>query len=64
MDIDQNAEAWEKVVRKLTSRQMPPRESTRPTERDYGVAVSSLESSLDRAAAKSPILGAPKPFAG
>jgi hypothetical protein len=53
-DIDSNAEAWEKVVRKLTARQMPSRESSRPSERDFDAAVAWLESSLDAAAAKSP----------
>src|SRR5436190_2128380 len=49
-----NAEAWEKVVRKLTARQMPPKEAPRPKEGDYDAAVAWLESSLDAAAAKSP----------
>lgn len=62
VEIDQNTEAWEKVVCKLTSRQMPPLESPRPSERDYGAAVSSLESLLDRAAAKSPRPGRTETF--
>ena len=32
-------EVWEKVVRKLTARQMPPKDSPRPTERDYDAVV-------------------------
>ncbi len=61
-DIDRNAEAWEKVVRKLTARQMPPKPSPRPRERDYDAAVASLELSLDAAAAKSPNPGRTETF--
>ncbi len=52
-DVAQNTEAWEKVARKLSARQMPPEESPRPEERDYEAVVSWLESSLDTAAATS-----------
>ena len=31
-DIGQNQQAWEKVVRKLTARQMPPSDMPRPKE--------------------------------
>jgi cytochrome c553 len=61
-DIDSNTEAWEKVVRKLTARQMPPRESPRPSERDFDAAIAWLESSLDDAAAKSPNPGRTETF--
>jgi hypothetical protein len=59
---DRNTEAWEKVIRKLTSRQMPPRESARPPERDFDAAVAWLESVLDKAAAKSPNPGRTETF--
>lgn len=49
--IDRNSEAWEKVVRQLTARQMPPKGEARPTESDYDAGVAWLESSLDAAAA-------------
>src|SRR3989442_14902150 len=49
--IDQRQEEWEKVVRKLRPRYMPPPGLPRPDERTYGMLVSSLESALDRAAA-------------
>ncbi len=52
-DIGRNSEVWEKVVRKLTARQMPPRESPRPEELAYDAVVSWLESSLDAAAIAS-----------
>ncbi|HXT59054.1 MAG TPA: DUF1592 domain-containing protein, partial [Pirellulales bacterium] len=61
-DLAQNAEAWEKVVRKLTARQMPPIEMARPHEREYAAAVSWLESSLDAAAVKSPTPGRTETF--
>jgi len=61
-DIERNAEAWEKVVRKLTSRQMPPKGSPRPAERDYNAAARSLELALDAAAAKAPNPGRTETF--
>ena len=49
--VGENAETWEKVVRKLRARQMPPVGLPRPDEATYEAAVSSLEASLDSAAA-------------
>jgi len=49
--VEENAETWEKVVRKLRARQMPPVGSPRPDDATYEAVVSSLEVSLDRAAA-------------
>src|SRR5262245_4928608 len=34
-DVERNPQAWEKVVHKLTARQMPPAESPRPKDSDY-----------------------------
>ena len=62
MDIGLNQEPWEKVVRKLTARQMPPSEMPRPEEDDYDAAVAWLESSLDAAAARRPNPGRPETF--
>jgi hypothetical protein len=53
-DIGGHSQVWEKVVRKLRSRQMPPPGMPRPDEATYDAIVSSLESSLDRAAAAKP----------
>ena len=53
-DVGQHPEAWEKVVRKLRARHMPPAGMPRPDERTYAAAVSSLETSLDSAAAAKP----------
>ena len=48
--VEENAEIWEKVVRKLRARQMPPVGNPRPDETTYEAAVSSLEALLDGAA--------------
>lgn len=61
-EIDQNSEGWEKVLRKLASRQMPPKDASRPTEHEYQEAIASLEAALDAAAAKSPTPGRPETF--
>src|SRR2546426_2719713 len=53
-DVDQNSDVWEKVLRKIRARQMPPIGLARPDEGTYEAAISSLESSLDRAAAAAP----------
>jgi len=52
--VGQQPEAWEKVVRKLSARYMPPIGIPRPDERTYDALVSSLSTSLDRAAASHP----------
>ncbi len=46
-NVGQNSEAWEKVVRKLRTRSMPPAGLPRPDERTYTTLLSSLENSLD-----------------
>lgn len=61
-DVDENAEAWEKVVRKLTARQMPPGDAARPKEGEYETALSWLEGALDAAAARSPNPGRTETF--
>jgi len=54
--VDQNAVVWEKVVRKIRARAMPPPGPGRPRPDDasYDAFLSYLETSLDRAAALSP----------
>ena len=53
--VAQHPDVWEKVVRKLRARQMPPvGTKERPDETTYDAVVSSLETSLDRAAAAHP----------
>jgi hypothetical protein len=53
-EVSRHTEIWEKVVRKLRARHMPPAGMPRPDEAAYGAVVSSLEASLDRAAAQRP----------
>ncbi len=47
-------EIWEKVVRKLRARQMPPPGKQRPDEATYKELLTRLEASLDSAWGKSP----------
>ena len=53
-DVGQHPDVWEKVLRKVRARQMPPVGLPRPDEATYQAAISSLEQSLDRAAATQP----------
>jgi hypothetical protein len=53
-NVSQHTDAWEKVVRKLRARYMPPAGLPRPDERTYDAVVASLETSLDAAAAAKP----------
>ena len=53
-DVDRHPDAWEKVVRRLVARQMPPEGSVRPKGQAYDSVVSWLAGSLDRSAAERP----------
>ena len=53
-DVGRNAEIWEKVVRKLRARQMPPVGRERPDAATYDAVIASLETELDRAARADP----------
>src|SRR5689334_355267 len=53
-DVAEHAEVWEKVVRKLRARLMPPVGKERPDDPTFDSVVSFLETSLDRAAAAQP----------
>ena len=55
--IDRHADAWERVVRKLRARQMPPADTLRPDEPTYRAAIASLETALDQAASARPAPG-------
>jgi hypothetical protein len=48
--VGDNAEIWEKAVRKMRGRQMPPPGSRQPSQTEVEAAVHSLEDSLDKAA--------------
>jgi mono/diheme cytochrome c family protein len=52
--VGDNSELWERVVRKLRMRAMPPAGSRRPDERGYEELVAYLEAELDRRAAAAP----------
>jgi hypothetical protein len=57
IDVDnpsQSPEVWEKVVRRIRARAMPPAGRSRPDEAAYDGLLSYLETSLDRAAAARP----------
>ena len=54
-DVSRHVPEWEKVVRRLQTRQMPPPgKKKRPSEADYGDALSGLEKALDAAALAAP----------
>ena len=53
-DVAHHPEIWEKVVRRLRGRQMPPAGKKRPDEDTYISVLSQLESELDHAAAEHP----------
>jgi mono/diheme cytochrome c family protein len=53
-EVGRQPQVWEKVVRRLRGRQMPPAGRKRPDEDTYAAVVSQLENALDRAAAARP----------
>jgi mono/diheme cytochrome c family protein len=57
--LDQHAEIWEQVVRKLRTGSMPPPAARRPDQAGYDRLIAALESGLDRAAAAHPNPGRP-----
>src|SRR5579863_3575496 len=62
MNVDkasEDAAAWEKVVRKLRTRAMPPAGRPRPDGPSYSSLTTRLETELDRAAAAKPNPGRP-----
>jgi hypothetical protein len=61
-DATLHPEVWEKVVRKLRARQMPPMEKPRPEESAYEKIVARLSERLDSAAAEHPNPGRTETF--
>ena len=53
-DLGDHTDVWERVVRKLESRTMPPVGRPRPDEETYEAVAGWLETALDRHAAESP----------
>ena len=52
--VGEDSDAWERVIRKLEARTMPPVGRPRPAEATYGEVIGWLEEELDRAAAAAP----------
>lgn len=45
---------WERIVKRLAARQMPPPDAERPSETKYSAVLTAMESALDRYAEKHP----------
>ena len=58
-DVTKSGEILEKVVRKVSSRAMPPAAAPKPDKATTDTFVTSLETSLDKAAAAHPNPGRP-----
>ena len=61
-DVAADADVWEKVVRKLRTGTMPPADQPQPSAEERRALVSSLEDSLDAAAAANPNPGRTETF--
>ena len=61
-DLLQHSDEWERVIRKMRARQMPPVGKERPNDKVYDEVVGKLSSTLDRAAAKNPNPGRTETF--
>ena len=59
--VGAHAATWEKVVRKLRARAMPPAGRPRPDRAAYAAVAAALEAALDRAAAADPNPGGTPP---
>ena len=55
--VPERADVWEKVVRKLHGRMMPPQGMPRPDEATIDAFAAALEASIDRAALAAPYPG-------
>jgi Protein of unknown function (DUF1592)/Protein of unknown function (DUF1588)/Protein of unknown function (DUF1585)/Protein of unknown function (DUF1595)/Protein of unknown function (DUF1587) len=53
-DIAAQPQVWEKAIRRLRARQMPPPGKERPDDDTYAMVLARLESSLDAASANHP----------
>ena len=61
-DVVGHPEVWEKVVRKLATRQMPPDDAVRPSGRTYEAVIAALTAELDREAEAHPSPGRTETF--
>src|SRR5262249_40421678 len=57
--LPEDSAVWEKVVRKLRMRAMPPRGEPRPSDEQYRSVIAFLESRLDQSAQGHPDFGRP-----
>ena len=60
-DIPANAAIWERVIRKMQRRAMPPQGARRPDQTTYDNVLERLETELDRSATAHPHPGQPLP---
>jgi mono/diheme cytochrome c family protein len=58
-NVPRDAAVWERVIRKLNTRTMPPLGARRPDEASYHALASWLETRIDHAAAAAPNPGRP-----
>lgn len=58
-DVTTHADVWERIIRKLRARVMPPTGRPRPDHPTYDALVGWLETELDRAAVANPNPGRP-----
>ena len=61
-DSEENPELWEKVIKRLDSRQMPPPDRKRPSEATYDAVLASITESLDAHASIHPKPGRVETF--
>ena len=59
-DVTKDAATWEKVLRKLQARAMPPAGVPRPTDATYASIAAFVESELDQSARDFPHPGRPR----
>jgi hypothetical protein len=60
-DVPARAEIWEKVIRKLRTKAMPPAGAPRPDQAGYDALASYLENEIDTAAVAHPNAGRTEP---
>ncbi len=53
-DISRNTDVWEKALRKIDARQMPPIGESRPSDTEYASITDHLAAALDTAAVAQP----------
>lgn len=59
---DAAASHWERILRRIQSRQMPPPETEKPTEAEFKTVIETMVSALDQRAARHPRPGRTSPL--